>query len=347
VPERIMALSRQVSELTTKKVEEIQKITMATKILALNAAVEAAHAAEAGRGFAIVADEVNKISQTIREVTEDLQNRLGERVGKLNSLGQQMVVNVRGRRLSDLALNMIDIIDRNLYERSCDVRWWATDAAVVDCAADPCPDNRKYATERLGVILSSYTVYLDLWVLDTNGRVLANARPDRYQVAGRVDAHAEPWFQEALATSHGGEFSVADIESRPELGGAAVATYATAIREGGAADGRVLGVLGIFFDWGPQSQAVVEGVRLEPEEAARTRCLLVDSRQRIIAASDKRGVLAETLDLGGEGQAKGNYLDSSGHMVGFALTPGYETYQGLGWYGVVVQTPLDIRDIKV
>ncbi len=30
-----------------------------------------------------------------------------------------------GERLVDLALNAIEIIDRNLYERSCDVRWWA------------------------------------------------------------------------------------------------------------------------------------------------------------------------------------------------------------------------------
>ena len=35
----------------------------------------------------------------------------------------------------DLALNAIEFIDRNLYERTCDVRWWATDSAVVDCVA--------------------------------------------------------------------------------------------------------------------------------------------------------------------------------------------------------------------
>ncbi len=27
-------------------------------------------------------------------------------------------------------------------------------------------------------------------------------------------------------------------------------------------------------------------------------------------------------------------------MVGFALTPGYETYKGLGWYGVILQAPV-------
>lgn len=33
----------------------------------------------------------------------------------------------------------------------------------------------------------------------------------------------------------------------------------------------------------------------------------------------------------------GNYADKGGCVVGFALTPGYETYKGLGWYGVVEQ----------
>ena len=347
VPERILALSQQVSELATKKVQEIQTITLSTKILSLNAAVEAARAGEAGRGFGVVAAEVNNISLTIHRVTEELQNSLVERVEKLNFLGRQMVANVRGNRLSDLALNMIDIIDRNLYERSCDVRWWATDAAVVGCAADPTPNNRAYAAKRLGVILNSYTVYLDLWALDAKGNVLANGRPDRYRVAGQVNAAHEKWFQQAVATGDGSQFTVADIQVKPELGNSAVATYATAIREGGEEHGRVIGVLGVFFDWTPQSQAVIGDVRLEPEEAARTRCLLLDSKQRVIASSDRKGVLTETFQLKTDGRSKGNYVGGDGNMVGFALTPGYETYKGLGWYGVVVQKPLDIRDIHL
>ncbi|MFH1057818.1 MAG: methyl-accepting chemotaxis protein [Pseudomonadota bacterium] len=347
MPERILALSKQVSDLATAKVKEIQKITLTTKILALNAAVEAAHAGEAGRGFAIVAGEVNSISKNITRVIEDLNHSLGERVGKLNDLGEQMVASVRGNRLSDLALNMIDIIDRNLYERSCDVRWWATDSAVVGCAAGNTPEAAEYCSSRLGVILDSYTVYLDLWVMDAQGRVLANGRPGRYRVAGRVNVGDKSWFRQALATADGAQFAVADVAVNPELGNAAVATYATAIREKGETHGRCLGVLGIFFDWAPQARAVVQGVRMEPEEAARTRLLLLDSRHRILAASDGQGLLSESFPLTAGNQAKGNYLDTAGHMVGYALTPGYETYRGLGWYGVVVQTPLNIKEIEV
>ncbi len=336
MPERILALSKDVSTLVTGKVAEISGVTRSTKYLALNAAVEAARAGEAGRGFAIVAEEVGRVSESISKITIDLMQSLEESVGKLDNLGRQMVANVRGRRLSDLALNMIDIIDRNLYERSCDVRWWATDQAIVDCAADPVPDKTKFASKRLGVILDSYTVYLDLWVLDTKGNVLANGRPDRYRV-NSTNHKNQPWFQDALATHDGTCFAVADVATNPELGNKAVATYATAIRENGEAHGRELGVLGIFFDWEPQAQAVVDGVRLDPDEVGRTRCLLLDSKFRVIAASDDQGLLQETVALQKTDEPKGTFVDNSGTMVAYALTPGYETYKGLNWYGVIVQ----------
>ncbi len=103
-----------------------------------------------------------------------------------------------GSRLVDLALNAIEIIDRNLYERTCDVRWWATDSAIVDAAADASDSHCSYASKRLGVILSAYTVYLDLWLCDMDGRIIANGRPERYNVKG-LDVSREPWFARAAA----------------------------------------------------------------------------------------------------------------------------------------------------
>ena len=96
-------------------------------------------------------------------------------------------------------------------------------------------------------------------------------------------------------------------------------------------------MLGIFFDWAAQAQSVVDGVRLSPDERAVTRCLIVDAQRRILAASDRQGVLRETIALDTQGQKMGHAQGSDGVMVGFALTPGYETYQGLGWYGVLIQ----------
>lgn len=76
------------------------------------------------------------------------------------------------------------------------------------------------------------------------------------------------------------------------------------------------------------------------EDRARTRVLLVDARNRVIAASDGRGVLEETVPLAANGRVSGADLDArTGRVVAFHRTPGYETYAGLGWYGVIVQAP--------
>ena len=65
------------------------------------------------------------------------------------------------------------------------------------------------------------------------------------------------------------------------------------MREGGDARGKPIGVLAVHFDWEPQARAIVQGVRLTPEEAARTRVMLVDAKRKIIAASDGEGFGSE------------------------------------------------------
>lgn len=337
MPERILALSKNMSELAESKVREIQGVTGMTRMLALNALIEASRAGEHGRGFSVVAREVREISERIRTIADAFSKELAGQTAELQNLGQNLVADLRGGRLTDLALNMIEIIDRNLYERSCDVRWWATDSAVVDCVSDPADDKRTFCSKRLGVILDAYTVYLDLWVVDTQGKVLANGRPNRYGQVNNSNVANAPWFRDAMLTRDGGDFAVSDISVNNQLDGRTVATYATAIRENGDANGKIIGALGIFFDWQSQSQAVVDGVRLKEDEKGKTRCLLIDRNMTVIAASDRAGVLTETFSLQHKGMNMGNYVEQTGHYVGFALTPGYETYQGLGWYGVIVQ----------
>ena len=68
------------------------------------------------------------------------------------------------------------------------------------------------------------------------------------------------------------------------------------------------------------------------------RVMLLDSSFRVIASSDGRGILEERYPLKLAGSGSGSYRDPSGALVGFHLTPGYETYRGLGWYGVIAST---------
>jgi hypothetical protein len=336
-PERVRDLANEAATIAGSKVRAIRAITHQTRILSLNASIEAARAGEAGRGFAVVAGEVKAVAGEIARLAAEMEGELNHAFARLRHVGARVAAEVRGQRLVDLALNAIEIVDRNLYERSCDVRWWATDSAVVDAAADPAAARIAHAEARLGVILGAYTVYLDLWLCDAAGRVIAHGRPDRYGAVRGLDVSQQGWFRDAMATASGDEFAVADIARCAALGGAPVATWAAAVREGGAARGRPIGVLGIHFDWGPQADAVVRGVRLLPEEAARTRVLLTDAGGLVLAASDGRGALEERIELNTGGRDSGFASAPDGRVLAFHRTPGYETWRGLGWYGVIRQ----------
>lgn len=337
-PERILDLSARLSAVAGDKIGEISSINREAKMLAINALIVAARAGEAGKSFAIVAEEFKRISSEIDEVAVALEKEVRADLNELSQVGGAILGHLRGQRLADLALNAIEIIDRNLYERTCDVRWWATDSAIVDClAAGGSGEAARYASSRLGVILDAYTVYLDLWICDAEGRVRATGRPGRYPRCQAVSVAGADWFKQAMRTTSGDEFAVCDIQRIAALDNAPVATYAAAIREGGRSDGKPLGVLGIHFDWSPQARAVVDGVRLTAEERRRSRVMLLDQSGRILAASDRRGELEETFALPANLASMGSYGTETA-TVGYALTPGYETYQGLGWYGAIMQT---------
>lgn len=324
-----VTLTNEVRSLVSDRLDDIGSINRQLDFLALNAMLEGARAGEAGRGFSVIAAEVRTVSQQINRLTTMLQDGMEGVVGRMIKHIEEQ----SSTRLTDLSLNLIEVIDRNLYERTCDVRWWATDSAIVECAEVQTDDAREYASRRLGVILDSYTVYQDILILDLNGNVLANGRPGKFAIKGHNLGHA-PWFKALGEIVTGADYVVGEPgSSGTSLGDQVCAVYATAIRQGAKERGVPAGILAVFFDWGSQAETVTRGVRLSADEWVNTRCMLLDASGKVIASSDGKGLFEKTIKIP-VSEATGQ-LRTDGGIIAFARTPGYETYPGMGWYGAI------------
>ena len=308
------------------------RITNYINILALNATIEAARAGAAGRGFAVVASEVKNFAAqaataskelgAIRSDTHELQQRFAEK---------------EADRLSEMSQTLVQLIVRNLYERTADVRWWATDEALYRCLESLDQASIDHAVERLGLINRFYSVYLNLVLVGIDGTIMACSQPAQFPKVTGTDVSTLPWFQKAMGTQSGDQYVVDDIFPDVLHGDKLVAVYAASVRKNGRKDGKIVGVLGVVFDWEDQAKTIVQAEpSLSEEEWTRSRVILLDQNMRIIAASDNSGILLPFI-LDEKGRQKGHYVNADQELVAFAKTLGYQEYDGQGWYAAIVQ----------
>ena len=228
---------------------------------------------------------------------------------------------------------LVDLLDRNLYERSNDCRWWALTPEL--CAALSFLKRDHRVTETLHEILAYinrlYTVYTRVFVYDASGRIIASTHPegDSTAVIGTtVDAVT---LAQVHALRSEMDYYVTPFAATPLYGDQPTYIYHAAIRDPG--DARcVVGGIGIVFDSAPEFAAML---RSGLGGKAGMSAFFVDRQGRVISSTDPTRpvgchlTLAPALLALPNGHSASRIVIHDGHyaIMGCSASSGYREFK--------------------
>lgn len=231
----------------------------------------------------------------------------------------------------------IDIMDRNLYERANDCRWWALAPVFADTLSRTTQRSAQDA-EAVGAVLrtinSLYTVYTNLIVFDGGGNVVATSNTANGNLAGAV--LSEEWAARILGLQDGQAYSVSAFVPTPLYDDRPTYIYGAAVLS--PQNRKAVGGIGIVFDSEPQFAAMLKDAL--PRDAANkikegSFGVFVEPGGRVIACSDEHfhpgGQLSiedRFLSLGpGVGISDVTVIDGVLYAVGAKASTGYREYK--------------------
>lgn len=304
-------------------VKSINLINNETNMLAVNASIQAGVAGAEGESFSVIASEIGRLAKKSEDFVL-VVNSLTESLG-------HCVQSTVAARLADAAFDTIDKIDRNLFERYCDIQAFASFKNFIECAKNS--KSTPQVVELLQKAHSIYEVYHDIVIADTKGTILAAAV--RAESVGENQSDRE-WFRDCLR----GQIIVTDLHDSKSIGHYTV-TFAAPLKD---ADGRICGVITTYLDCN-----FVYGILKAAIVGLESRVLLVNAKGLLIGNTTGDGILEENysglkvfkhLDSGVSGFATDKLPKSDDELaIGYAKTPGYNSYKGKGW-SVMVMRPI-------
>ena len=338
-PQELMN-SKLIPEKNQQTYREIQRNKGDIQLISINGIILATDLGKAGTSFIPIFDQITTTGNSTTGKMEELLSEMSS-----DMLEQNL------KALENFSKQAIDLIDRNLFERAADVRWWSTDHAFWEALQEGSEEKFEEAAKRLGIINASYTMYRDLVIADSNGRIVANSKSENRDKLKRMNVSEQSWFRQGMQIARSVQFGVQDVCDSDLENEETSLIYCGGILENGQREGKVLGVLGILFDWENLVHPILEGClpRIKGEVVDGGVAFYVNEEQRVIASTDSENfkigqvvnLPSENLNLEVGESASGIFTaNDKKYIIGSSRTQGYREYKGLGWTAHVVR-PID------
>ena len=321
------------------KADQIQK---ELDVTVWNGNVQIANAKSGENSFSkSLLNEISKTGVQTKKIFEDSISNLNQTV--LSSYLDNAQFN------ASLA---IDIMDRNLYERANDCRWWALTSAFKQILSKPAIEacDVEELEGILAYINNLYTVYTNLFLYDRNGMIVAVSNPEERRIVGsRV---SEKWVDATLELSNSQQYSVSSFAKTPLYGNRHTYIYGACITDGA---NQAVGGIGIVFDSEPEFKAMLHDALPREHESEGSFAVFTDRSKNIVASTSEAFPVGTRLNHvderyfsleNGTGDSGIVEIDGDYYIMGMATSNGYREYKKRDFYVNDVIAFIFVRIVK-
>ncbi len=244
----------------------------------------------------------SKHNSTNRDFSKSLLSEIGLTGTKANSslanLNQTIINSILkdSEFLSSLA---IDIMDRNLYERANDCRWWALTSFFRETLDDMTSLNGK--KEELSSVLkyinNLYTVYTNLLIFDKTGKVIAVSNENEEHLVGKILTN--DWVEKTFTLKDTSKYCVSNFEKSNLYDNESTYIYSSAIRSLKDPN-KINGGIAVVFDSKPELYAMLDDTLPKDNFGKKVRgvfAVFTNREKKIISSTNSKLTIGDTLNL--------------------------------------------------
>jgi len=289
------------------------------------------------------AAEFMPVLEAIKQIGKNTEDIFSNSVNDL----QLTVISAHMNDVMAMATLATNIMDRNLYERANDARWWALTSIFrqVLTASTISAIDAQRLSDTLHYINQLYTVYTNIYLYDRNGYIVALSDAEQSSLLGKK-LDRDSGATQTLLLTDSQQYAVSPFLTTPLYDNRETYIYNAAIT---ATDQQqVIGGVGIVFDSEPEFKAILTDTLPKDEHGHVAKgcfALFVERTGKIIATteyapfvisdviSDVIRVDDDLLDTQpGKSISKMQKIKSQHYILGVAATSGYREYKTTGDY---------------
>ncbi len=271
--------------------------------------------------------DMNSTKKSFANLTEQLLNHLGIETIKKTS-----------RQMQAKAQIAVDIVIRNLFERTADIGFLATDDEIRDFLNktiskydESYENNISSLKNRFEEYVKKYSVYFDIVLMDTHGNVLVNL-----DESTKLKQSHDEIIQLALNTHEDYIETYKYHDFSPKYKKTLVYSYK--VTKTNEKDSEAIGVLALCFRFTDEMNGIFNNLVDKNNQECLT---LLDKNGFVIASSDKYQIpLDAKLEIATQGMHKIVSFGGRYYLSKTAATKGYQGFKGLDWYGHIM-VPLE------